>query len=324
MSRSTRPAIPRDERPRQEEIDFPLEPTLDAVLGLKALIPEDAFTAETLGTEREGSGVLIHENGLVLTVGYLVCEASRVWLTTSRGEVVSGHLLGYDFETGFGLVQAEAPIEAPPLEFGRAADLRVGESLVMAAHGGPAMALRTVLLARREFAGYWEYLVEDALFLAPPHPLWGGAACLDKRGLLVGIGSLQVRTGTEQRPDSLNMALPVDLLQPVLDDLVTRGRARRPARPWLGLYLLEDEEGLAVLNTVPGGPAARAGVEAGDRIVSVGELPVCDLSDFYHLVWELGPAGTLVPLTVRRGEERLSLEIESADRADYLKRPSLH
>lgn len=324
MSGTARPAIPRDERPRQEEIGFALEPALDAVLGLKAQIPEDAFTAETLGTEREGSGVLIHENGLVLTVGYLVCEASRVWLTTSRGEVVSGHLLGYDFETGFGLVQAEGPIDAPPLELGRSADLRVGEPLVMAAHGGPRMALRTVLLARREFAGYWEYLLEEALFLSPTHPFWGGAACLDKGGALVGIGSLQVRTGTEERPDSVSMALPVDLLQPVLDDLVTLGRVRRPARPWLGLYLLEDEEGLGVLNLVPGGPAARAGIEAGDRIARVGDIPVCDLPDFYRLVWELGPAGTLVPLVVRREGKLLTFEIESADRADYLKRPSLH
>ncbi len=324
MSRSTRPVIPRDERPREEEIDFPLEPTLDAVLGLRAQIPEDAFTAETLGIEREGSGVLIHENGLVLTVGYLVCEASRVWLTTVDGRAVAGHLLGYDFETGFGLVQAETPIDVPPLELGHAADVRVGEPLVLAAHGGPRMALRTVLLARREFAGYWEYLVEEALFLAPPHPFWGGAACLDKRGLLVGIGSLQVRTGTEERPDSLNMVLPVDLLQPVLDDLVTSGRVRRPARPWLGIYLSEDEEGLAVLNIVPGGPAARAGIVAGDRIARIGDVPVCDLADFYRLVWELGPAGTLVPLTVRREGTFLSFEIESADRADYLKRPSLH
>ena len=324
MSRSVPPAIPPDERPRPEEIGFPLEPTLDAVLGLKAQIPEDAFTAETLGTEREGSGVLIHENGLVLTVGYLVCEASRVWLTTARGQVVSGHLLGYDFETGFGLVQAEAPIDASPLELGHAADLRVGEPVVTAAHGGPRMALRSVLLARREFAGYWEYLVEEALFLAPAHPSWGGAACLDKGGTLVGIGALQVRTGNEERPDSVTMALPVDLLQPILDDLVTLGRVRRPARPWLGLYLLEDEQGLAVLNPVPGGPAARAGVEAGDRIARIGDIPVCDLADFYRLVWELGPAGTLVPLTVRRGDRVLSFEIESADRADYLKRPSLH
>ena len=324
MSRSVPPAIPPDERPRPEEIGFPLEPTLEAVLGLKAQIPEDAFTAETLGTERKGSGVLIHENGLVLTVGYLVCEASRVWLTTARGQVVSGHLLGYDFETGFGLVQAEAPIDASPLELGHAADLRVGEPVVTAAHGGPRMALRSVLLARREFAGYWEYLVEEALFLSPTHPSWGGAACIDKSGALVGIGSLQVRTGSEERPDTVTMALPVDLLQPILDDLVTLGRVRRPARPWLGLYLLEDERGLGVLNLVPGGPAARAGVETGDRIARVGDVPVCDLADFYRLVWGLGPAGTLVPLTVRRGERVLSFEIESADRADYLKRPSLH
>ncbi len=314
-------SVPPQIRPRPRHFRFPLEQVLRSVVALEAEVPPDAFTAEVLGTERAGSGVVIHESGLVLTIGYLVCEAAEIRLTTREGRVVPASLLAYDFETGFGLVQAEAPLPVPPAELGRAADVRVGERLLVAAAGGPERTVEAVLLRRRLFAGYWEYMIEDALFTAPPHPFWGGTGCFDRNGLLIGIGSLLVQSGEEAHPERANMIVPVDLLLPVLDDLRVHGAARRRPRPWLGLYLEESEGGLVVMGTARGGPAARAGLEAGDRIYEIAGLPVADLADFYEILWSLGEAGVEVPLAVLRDERRLALSVTSADRSRFLTRP---
>lgn len=302
---------------------YDLEATLAAVVGLTSRVPDDALTASVLGTEREGSGVCIHERGLVLTIGYLILEAEEVWLKTRTGRVVPGHALAYDFESGFGLVQAHTDLGIPPAEFGSAADLRVGGRAILAA-AGPHAAVETVLVGRREFAGYWEYLLEEALFVAPPHPRWGGAALFGEEGQLVGIGSLLVQVGEAARPDKVNMVVPIDLLPPILDDLVNRGRRRTPPVPWLGLYLAETEDGLVAMGTVPGGPAERAGIEAGDRIFEVAGMPVSELADFYRQVRALGPAGVRVPLRVLRDDARFVVQIVSADRTDHLRPPRLH
>src|SRR5207237_4967739 len=106
MPRNIEWEIPAEIQPKPEDCAFDLERALSAVLGLRATVPEDAFTAGTLGTERAGSGVLIREDGLVLTIGYLVTEAETMWLTSEGGGAVQGHVLAYDQETGCGLVQA--------------------------------------------------------------------------------------------------------------------------------------------------------------------------------------------------------------------------
>ncbi len=312
--------VPPQLRPQPHHFRFPLEAALRSVVALEAEVPPSAFTAEVLGTERAGSGVVIHENGLVLTIGYLVCEAADIRIETADGRVTPGVLLAYDFETGFGLVQATRPLGVPPAELGRAADVRVGERLLVAAAGGRERAVACRLVRRRPFAGYWEYMIEDALFTAPAHPFWGGTGCFDGSGLLVGIGSLLVQSGDERHPERTNMIVPVDLLLPILDDLRVHGRARRRPRPWLGLYLEESESGLLVLGTARGGPAERAGLEAGDRIYEIGGLPVADLADFYEILWGLGEAGVAVPLAVLRDDRRLALTLVSADRDRFLAR----
>lgn len=316
--------VPPQIRPRPEHFRFPLEAALRSVVALEAEVPPDAFTADTLGTERAGSGVVVHESGLVLTIGYLVVEAEEIRIETAEGRVVAGHLLGYDFESGFGLVQALGPLGVPPAELGRAASVRVGDRLLVAAAGGMEHAVEATLLARREFAGYWEYMIEDALFTAPPHPAWGGTGCFDRDGLLVGIGSLMVQTGGGEWMDRANMIVPVDLLLPVMDDLRVHGRARRAPRPWLGVYVDDGEGGLVVMGVAEGGPADRAGIEPGDRIYEVDGIPVAETADFYRMLWSRGEAGVKVTLSVLREDERLKVEIVSADRQRFLRRPSLH
>jgi len=312
-------------QPREEEVGFDLAQALDAVVLLRAEIPEDAFTGGILGTERVGYGVVIGADGLVLTIGYLITEAETIWLTTNAGAVVAGHALAYDQATGFGLVQPLGDLNAPLLERGSAAAVAAGDKVYVIGHGGRAHALKARVIAKREFAGYWEYMIDDALFTAPAHPQWGGAALLDARGRLVGIGSLLLQEAVGEESEQGNMFVPVDLIEPILADLLAHGRAARAPRPWLGMYTQEQAEGrLTVGGIAPGSPAERAGVQAGDLVLGVAGERTTSLADFLRKVWRLGDAGVEVPLMLARQGDVLRLSVRSADRNDFLKKPRLH
>jgi S1-C subfamily serine protease len=317
-------AFPAEMRPRPEDWRFELDRALDAVVLLRAEIPEDAFTASILGTERAGNGVVISDSGLVLTIGYLITEASVIWLTTNKGAVAGGTVLGYDQATGFGLVQPLGKLGVRAIERGSAASIRVGENVVVAGHGGRAHALKATVFAKREFAGYWEYVLDEALFTAPAHPQWGGSALIGADGRLAGIGSLLVQEKIDAGTIQGNMVVPIDLLEPILDDMVKTGRTRRAPRPWLGMYTTEAGERLVVAGLAPGGPAERAGVKVGDAVLEVaGEKP-SSLSDLWRKVWNLGPCGAVVPLKIARSGKISELRFNSADRTDFLKKPHLH
>jgi S1-C subfamily serine protease len=315
--------IPEHLQPDPSEHCFDLDQAYRAVVGLRSQVPPDAFTARVLGTEREGSGVLIGD-GLVLTVGYLVSEAESIWITTAEGRAVPGHVLAVDQETGFALVQALGKIPLKPAALGDSESLKVGAATVMSAAGGRAQAVAGKLVARQPFAGYWEYLMEEALFVAPAHPSWGGAGLFGPDGKLVGVGSLILQQGEEGRRLDLNMVIPVHQLIPILDDLLNQGRRSGPPRPWLGLYATEDEEGISVASLAPDGPAEAAGMRNGDRILSVDGAEVGELADFWRAIWAMGPAGTNIRLQVSRGKARRDVTINSADRVQFLKRPRLH
>ncbi|MFK7966940.1 MAG: S1C family serine protease [Burkholderiaceae bacterium] len=328
MSEQQKWAFPKAMQPDKSEVEFDLSAALDAVVLVRSEIPEDGFTAETLGTERVGNGVCISEDGLVLTIGYLVTEAQSVWLTCNDGSVVAGYPIAYDQVTGFGLIKALGPLSAPPLPRSTSQDVQAGDTVYVIGQGGIAHALKSQITDKHEFAGYWEYLLDEALFTSPAHPQWGGAAVLNEQGQLIGIGSLLVQEGDADDDDDeaaqANMIVPIELLEPILDDLVTTGQAARAPRPWLGLYPIEAERHLVVGGVANDGPAARAGLSQGDLILAVGEQKVESLAWFFREVWQQGPAGTEIPLTVAQNNEISKIKILSADRNDYLKKPSLH
>jgi S1-C subfamily serine protease len=312
-------------QPKPENYDYDLERALASVVGLRTIIPPDAFTAETLGTERAGNGVLIRGDGLVLTIGYLITEAQTVWITLIDGRAVQGHVLAYDQTTGFGLVQALARLDMPFLSFGESGAAEVGDPVVVAGAGGRQRSVAARIVSKQEFAGYWEYVLDEAIFTTPAHPNWGGTALIGSAGDLLGIGSLQVQQAREGgKAEHLNMIVPIDLLKPVLDDLLSMGRPNRPPRPWLGLYATEIENRIVIAGLAGRGPAERAELHTGDIVLAVGGAQVHDLAGLFRRVWSLGHAGVEVPLTVYRDGRTFEVRVESSDRGRFLKAPSLH
>jgi len=324
MAEITQWAFPEGLQPDPKEIDFDLESALDSAVLLRAEIPEDAFTAQILGTERVGNGMVIGENGLILTIGYLITEAEPLWITTNRGGAVAGYPIAFDFATGFGLVQPLGRLDAPPLRRGSASQVREDSDVVVLGHGGRDHTLKAKLIAKREFAGYWEYLLDEALFTAPAHPQWGGSGLLARDGRLIGIGSLLVQEKIGENSVQGNMFVPVDLLEPILDDMLRQGCSGRAPRPWLGVYFVESEGKLAVGGLARGGPAEQAGLRRGDTLVAVAGRRVEGLADALRGIWQLGSAGVTVPVSVGRRGGVMQLDIRSADRNDFLKRPRMH
>ncbi|MDE2211028.1 MAG: serine protease [Betaproteobacteria bacterium] len=316
-------AFPTELQPDAAEVDFDLAVTLDAVVGLRAEIPDDAFTASSLGTGRSGNGVVIGVDGLVLTIGYLITEAESIWLTTNSGMVVPGHALAYDPVTGLGLVLPLGSLGVGPIARSRLDEARLDGGVYVVGRGGCEHALRAQIFARREFAGYWEYLLDEALFTTPAHPEWSGAALLDGSGRLVGIGSLFVQEPDGDEVVKGNMFVPSELIDPILDDMLRLGRADRPPRAWLGVYSAETRDGIAIRGLAQGGPAERAGVQPGDIVRDVAGAPVDGLAGFYRSVWSRGPAGTPIPLTLSRDGRVTSVTVSSVDRSALLRKPSL-
>ena len=299
---------------------MPLSPR-HSVVSLRSLVPDTAFTASTLGTLREGSGVVIDDNGLVVTIGYLITEAEEVWLTTHDERVLPAHVVGYDQETGFGLVQALGDLDLPQLEIGSSAEAKRGD--IGTIIDGRGHEVLTEIVAKQEFAGYWEYLLEEAMFTAPFHPSWGGAALVNADNRLVGIGSLRLQMLHKGDTTDINMIVPIDLLQPILGDLITAGRPRRESRPWLGVYSAESSNGVVVMSVADGGPAEQAGLKSGDVISELDGDEVTGLADFYRKLWTKSPAGAEFAMRIVRSGRDSWVRVKTADREAFLQKPQL-
>jgi S1-C subfamily serine protease len=312
-------------QPNPQEFGFDLDRTLTSIVTLRSVIPDDAFTAAILGTKRAGSGIVIRESGLVLTIGYLITEAESVWLVGADGKVTPAHVVGYDQESGFGLVQALGRLGLPALDLGRTSEAMLGDRATVAGAGGRNQCVRAQIIAKQEFAGYWEYLLKEAIFTAPAHPNWGGAGLIGNDGKLLGIGSLHVQQINQQgQPQDINMIVPIDLLPPILDDLLTFGRVNKPPRPWLGIYAMEKDGRIVIAGVTERGPAADGGLRQGDIVSAVRDSSLQSLADFYRVLWSSGAAGAEIPIEIVRDNRSVWLRVKSADRNDFLKKPSLH
>ena len=315
--------IPEAAQPKPEEFAFDLDHALQSVVGIQATIPEDAFTAQTLGTQRGGSGVVIRASGLIVTIGYLITEAETIWITTADGRATPGTVAAYDQETGFGLVQALGRLGVPAMPLGQSSALENGAPIVVAA-GGRRHSISARVISRQEFPGSWEYLLDEALFTAPAHPFWGGAAAIDQSGKLVGVGSLHVQQAMRAgEARDINMIVPIDLLTPILDELLAYGRPNHPARPWIGCYSGENEGRVMIAGVLPNGPAAKAGMRVGDIVWAVRDEAVGSLADFYRKLWKSGSAGVEIPIELVRDGRTVWVRVKSRDRSAMLKKNPL-
>ena len=297
-----------------------IEELVSAVVRIKTHVNPEGRTVEGLGREREGSGILIDNDGLVLTIGYLMVEAYAAEVVDNSGRTVPASVVGYDHETGFGLLRTMEPLKLKPMPLGKSADVKERDPVLVASFGGPDMVAGAYVVAKREFAGNWEYMLDEALFTAPPHPAWSGAALINREGKLVGVGSLIVGDaggGSDKTPG--NMFVPIDRLLPVLGDLISDGRVAGPGRPWLGVNTDELRGRLFVSRVTPGGPAEKAGLKRGDVVVGVNGEPPKNLADFYRKVWAQGAAGATVAIDVLQDSQVRRVEIKSINRLDHLK-----
>lgn len=295
-----------------------------AIVKVVAHAVPDARSTASLGAEREGTGVVIGDNGLILTIGYLVVEADEVSVTDSRGRTLAARVVAYDPASGFALLRTIAALEAKPVAFGDSAKVAAREPVMIASAGDDSVSFAFVA-SKRPFAGNWEYALDEALFTTPPIPHWSGAALFDREGRLLGVGSLIVRNALDD--DTAlpgNMFVPIDALKPILADLVQTGHRAGPPRPWLGINADEVQGRLFVTRVSPDGPADRAGVATGDIILAVGGDSVRTQAEFYRKVWARGGAGTAIPLRLLQGVDVKEIAITSMDRVDYFKPPTTY
>lgn len=317
-------APPAEARPPAQEApesaQRQLQEAAGAVVNLRVRALRNARSAATLGAERTGSGVLIAPSGLVLTIGYLILEADQVEITDSSGRTVPATVTAYDHATGFGLLRPFVPLAPKPIRLGASKSLEPGERVLVATAGESGLSIATVV-SRRPFAGYWEYLIDGAVFTAPPRLDHSGAALINKDGELVGVGSLLVmdaRAPGERFPG--NMFVPVELLEPILAEMIATGRQKAGRRPWMGVNAVEDDGRLRVLRVSEDSPADLAGLRGGDIIVGLGGRAVKDLEGFYRALWEAGEPGVEVTLRVLQDGEIRLLRVKTMDRLDFLRR----
>ncbi|HEY8519242.1 MAG TPA: S1C family serine protease [Gammaproteobacteria bacterium] len=297
-------------------------PDTDAMVSITARIPPDAMSAGLLGTERIGHGVRIREDGLIATIGYVVQEADQLWIA-ARDAAVPGFVVGIDFESGLALVKPAMPLAGPVMPLGSADVLAAGDAVSVLGSAGHEV-LDAYVVAKREFAGRWEYVLDEAIFTAPPHESWSGAALVDGSGRLCGLGSLVIQ-GFEVNGASttVNMFVPIDLLVPILDEVVENGRRLAAPRPWLGMLVHDDHEDLTIVGVYRNCPADQAGLRPGDVVIGVNHTPVTGLAEMFRRIWELGSAGVEVPLQVLRDTAKLDIVVRSADRAEFQRKGTL-
>ena len=305
-----------------ESIELLPEEALASLVGIEAHIPEDAMSASLLGTERSGHGVRIRDDGLIVTIGYVVSEAEEIWIRSADDSVAPGVVIANDFQSGLALIRPTTPLPGPRIVIGTAEDAKVGNAVTACGSAGiDPQCIEAQVVARQEFAGRWEYVLDDAIFTAPAHQNWSGSALLDLEGRLVGIGSLVIQ-GFELKGSlrTVNMFVPIDGLISVIDEICEHGRRLTPPRPWLGFLVHEEEGDMTVVGVYRNCPADNAGLRPGDIVIEVNDQPVRNLANLFRSIWSMGSAGIDISLTVLRNSKRVEVVVKSSERSAFLRR----
>ena len=296
-----------------------------ALVRVQAIAVPNARSIATLGREREGTGTVIGKDGTILTIGYLLVEADDIKVTDNRGRSYAARMVAYDHPTGLALIKTTTPLRVTPVPFGNSAKLADREPVLIAGWGGVPDTALAYVVSRRMFTGSWEYMLDEAIFTSPPTTGWSGAALVDRKGTIVGVGSLVVRDATEDEPKLPgNMFVPIDALKPILEDMMKTGRRKDPPRPWLGVSADEVSGRLIVTRVSPESPADIAGLQTGDIILGIGSDAVKSQADFYRKLWTRRRAGDTIQLRVLQGADLRDLRIESIDRTQYFRPATMY
>ena len=302
------------------ETSIDAERLYGALVRVQTVAVPNARSNATLGREREGTGTVIGKDGLILTIGYLIVEADAIKVTDARGRSHPARVLAYDHATGLGLLKTTIPLNIAPVPLGNSAKLADREPVLIAGWGGIPDTALAYVVSRRPFSASWEYMLDEAIFTSPPTTGWSGAALVDRKGTIVGVGSLVVREATSEDPKLPgNMFVPIDALKPILDDMVKTGRRKGSPRPWLGLAADEVSGRLIVSRVSPDGPAETAGVHNGDIILGVGNDSVKSQADFYQKLWNRTSAGDVIKLRVLQGADIRDITVKSIARDEYFR-----
>jgi len=302
------------------KVGIDAEQLYGALVRVQTIAVPNARSNASLGRAREGTGTVIGKDGLILTIGYLIVEADAVKVTDARGRSYPARVVAYDHRTGLGLVKTTVPFNVPPVPLGNSSMLADREPVLIAGWGGVPDTALAYVVSRRTFTANWEYMLDEAIFTSPPTTGWSGAALVDRKGTIVGVGSLVVREATAGDPKLPgNMFVPIDALKPILDDMIKTGRRKDAPRPWLGLAADEIQGRLIVSRVSPEGPADSAGVKQGDIILAIGKEVVLSQAEFYQKLWDRTRAGDLISLRVLQGADIRDIRVQSIDRVDYFR-----
>ena len=292
----------------------------ESIVSVRSIIPPEARTAASLGVEREGNGVAIDEN-YILTIGYLVLESESIEIGLSDGRQLPAKLVGYDPTSGFGILKSIVPLKMSPLQLGNSDDINSEEDLLIlpSPNRGVGSIVRSV--SRRPFSGWWEYFVESPIYTTPPNRFWAGAPILNGDGEILGIGSLFVSESVPGISSPGNMSVPINLLKPILGDLLSNGRRKSKIQPYLGISSDDSTNKIIVTQVSKDGPAFRAGIKPEDIIVTINGSQISNLKSFYEKVWKSGEAGVTIDLSVIRSGSLMNFKVKTVDRLDYLFKP---
>ena len=292
----------------------------ESIVSVRSIVPPEARTAANLGVEREGNGVAIDENH-ILTIGYIVLESESIEIGLSDGRSLPAKLIGYDHTSGFGIIKSVVPLTMPHLKLGNSDDINSEEDLLILPSPirGAGSIVRSV--SRRPFTGWWEYFVESPIYTTPPNRFWAGAPILNGNGEILGIGSLFVSESVPGISSPGNMSVPINLLKPILEDLLTNGRRKGKIQPYLGISSDESNDQIIVTRVSEGGPAYQAGVKPQDIIVAINGSQITKLESFYKKIWKSGEAGVTIELSVLRSGSLMNFKLKTIDRLDYFFKP---
>ena len=291
-----------------------------SIVSVRSTVPAEARTASSLGVRREGNGVAINENH-ILTIGYIVIESESIEIGLSDGRRLPAKLVGYDHTSGFGIIKSVIPLKMPHLQLGNSDNINSEQDLLIlpSPNRGAGSIVRSV--SRRPFTGWWEYFVENPIYTTPANGLWAGAPILTENGEIVGIGSLFVSESVPGVPSPGNMSVPINLLKPILEDLISSGRRKSKVQPYLGISSDDSNDQVIVTRVSDAGPAFQAGIKPQDVIMAINGSQVSNLKSFYQKLWKSGEAGITIELSVLRKGTIMNFKVKTVDRLDYFFKP---